>query len=355
MGELDPAYKGIRARVERYNEQRKEYEKNWSARNPGMEINWDDEEHQPWVDKHMPGDSRFDELYREADLEVRVDKRVAPIQKGVNQQIAEVEKKLHQKDELQKIGQEVREVVTNSIADMIVAAAPEYKDIIQTQDGVDISEKAQEAIKGKSEAAAEILEEASVKVHHFSQDYEMLVRMAGKLKPDPGHAIVLPSGDKFFPHSEIMSFGADLEMRYADSDPEKTKIGDRSWVSWADWHDGIDKILNDKSLKKADKEKLVKEFQSKHWALTPKQVIKAYVKEVGANTAKKLDKAGARPSPTTDDPPADPPPKPAKKTVKPDPPSAVSTPEPRRTDGPDGKQDGLSAKEVGDAFFPGVT
>ena len=219
MGSLDPAYQGMRARMEQYWVKEKAYTETWKKQNPGETLDWNDEEHTEWRAKNMPGDEKFDKLFAKAEqkleVETAVERALQEERKRNDEKIRKVESKYEENGKMAKLADEIKGENNQFLADMITTAAPEFKDIIYKDGKIDLSDAAEKAINEANEEMGEIIKEESAKMDMVAFELGAFARLGPKVKFDMTHKVPLPSGDSFFPHAEIYAFSKDLDTQYS--------------------------------------------------------------------------------------------------------------------------------------------
>jgi hypothetical protein len=287
-----PEHAGFSTRVANFEASRSAYVAKWSKDNPGSKFDWSDPEHEDWEEKNSPWNDRLDELFEEARIDVKLERRLTKERAEMDRKLNSIKDQERVKERKVESANEIAKSMAGSIVKLIKTVDQSFGEIVESGGKIDLSDAAVEKIRARDPMAADMLITEGHRVSVFVEESEKLVRFAGtdEVQFNPGKSVKLPNGERFYPHAEFAQFGADLEDDLEAAPATATTKGGRKWARASDLDAMETAVIKDKSLSKADKQAKLDEIAKGFWAISQREIVNAYVADRAEMVKKTLSK-----------------------------------------------------------------
>lgn len=297
LGELDPkGHSGLVEKTKKFWEDKANYEAKFSKENPGQTIDWADEDHAAWLDKHEPTyDAR---LYNRATSRIEAEEIAAQAEKRAIGEANKVREELDAKAKWESEKSAINNAAVDSIVSLVTEVSPEFGKLLVVDGKADLSDKNMQALQKSDPLTFALIDDEVVKVATMRQEAEKLERLSGNYQLNPAVQVDV-DGAAFYPHAEIVRIGSEMEDKLRSS-PEKQVVNGRQWLPFEDALKQLSEAA--KTVKTNDQLKAkVAEMEKKYWTVTPKMVANEYVKRATTRIKNRISSARpVAPSPQSD-------------------------------------------------------
>jgi hypothetical protein len=287
----DPRFKGkdLEKETKTFWKKEADYQAKWETDHPDEEFNPDAREHAAFYKANAL--SYSDKDLAQAEKQVEKEQLKAELRQEVRQEYEPEVNTLRYEREYAKVRSQIKKVEDEAVAELVVAAVPEFKAILMDGDKVKTVDQATyDKMLATDPYATELLTAEANDLRVRIEEAEKLSKL-GKYYPSDPDLEVLGENGAIRPHAEIADIGRRLEAQVAALPPGEQVQDGRTFVTRAHLREAAEKIISNRNLSPEGKQKRIKDLYNKHWFVTIEDIKGAFVHESARRVAKMLKTA----------------------------------------------------------------